>query len=138
MIAKLFLDSRSSGMVEVCIEFVLAIHHHSLTMLDSIITMDKTMICYHTSKKKEQSQQWIKKGQQSPMKAKVHANRTKEMLLAFFYNKGLIYLHIVPRGSTVNAAYIIKDWLTGPASRSSATHPILQSSCQQTSSCFGG
>jgi predicted HAD superfamily phosphohydrolase YqeG len=84
-------------MVEVCIKFVLGIHHHSLAILDSIITMDKTTICYHTSKKKEQSQQWIKKGQQGPIKAKVNANQTKEMLLAFFDNKGLIYLHIIPR-----------------------------------------
>jgi hypothetical protein len=30
------------------------------------------------------------------------------MLLAFFDSKGLIYLHIFPRGSTVNAAYIVK------------------------------
>jgi hypothetical protein len=30
------------------------------------------------------------------------------MLLTFFHSKGLIYTHIVPRGSTVNAAYIVK------------------------------
>jgi hypothetical protein len=30
------------------------------------------------------------------------------VLLTFFDSKGLIYTHIVPRGSTVNAAYIVK------------------------------
>jgi hypothetical protein len=30
------------------------------------------------------------------------------MLLAFFNSKGLVYSHIVPRGSTVNTAYIPK------------------------------
>jgi hypothetical protein len=30
------------------------------------------------------------------------------MLLAFFDSKGLIHLHIVPRGSTVNTMYIVK------------------------------
>jgi hypothetical protein len=38
----------------------------------------------------------------------VHASRTKQMLLAFFDSKGLIYTHIVPRGSTINADYILK------------------------------
>jgi hypothetical protein len=30
------------------------------------------------------------------------------MLFAFFDSKGLVYSHIVPRGSTINAAYIMK------------------------------
>jgi hypothetical protein len=30
------------------------------------------------------------------------------MLLTFFDSKGLIYSHIIPRGSIVNAAYIVK------------------------------
>jgi hypothetical protein len=29
------------------------------------------------------------------------------MLLTFFDSKGLVYLYIVPRGSTANAAYIM-------------------------------
>ncbi len=30
------------------------------------------------------------------------------MLLAFFDSKGLVYSQIIPRGSTVNAPYIVK------------------------------
>jgi hypothetical protein len=80
-------------------------------MLDSIVTMDKTTVCYHMPQMKKQSLQWIKKGQPGPKKAKVRASQTKQiLLLAFFDSKGLIYSHIAPRGSTINAAYIVKVW----------------------------
>jgi histone-lysine N-methyltransferase SETMAR len=107
-VPKLLNDDQKHQRVEVCSEFVKAVQRHSLAMLDSIVTMDETMVCYHTPQSKKQSQQWIQKGQPGPIKAKVQASRTKQMLLAFFDSKGLIYMHIVPRGSTVNAAYIVK------------------------------
>jgi hypothetical protein len=66
------------------------------------------MVSYHTPEIKKQSKQWIEKGQPGPIKARVHANRTKQMLLAFFDNKDLIYTNIVLRGSMVNANYIVK------------------------------
>ncbi len=45
------------------------------------------------------------KGSPGPIKAKVHAMRKKQMVLAFFDSKGLIYTNFVPRGRT---AYIIE------------------------------
>ncbi len=107
-VPKLLSDDQKQQRVEVCTEFVATVHRCSLAMLDTIVTMDETMVCYHTPKTKQQSQQWIKKGQPGPLKAKVHASRTKQMLLAFFDCKGLIYSHTVPKGSIVNAMYIVK------------------------------
>jgi 4-amino-4-deoxy-L-arabinose transferase-like glycosyltransferase len=75
-------------------------------MLDNIVTMEKSMVSYHMPETKNQSKQWIKKG--LPIKARVHASRMKQMLLAFFDSKGLIYTDIVPRGTSINANYIIK------------------------------
>ena len=77
-------------------------------MLGNIITMDETMVSYHTPETKRQSKQWIQKGKPGPIKARVHASRTKQMVLAFFDSKGLVYTHIAPRGTTINAAYIVK------------------------------
>jgi hypothetical protein len=57
---------------------------------------------------KKKSKQWIKKGQPGPRKARVHASWTKQMLMAFFDSKGLIYTHIVPRGISINSAYTVK------------------------------
>ncbi len=40
--------------------------------------------------------------------AKVHTTRKKQMVLAFFEAKGLIYTNFMPRGKTVNAMFIIE------------------------------
>ncbi len=80
----------------------------SATMLQNIVTMDETIVSYHTPETKKQSRQWIEKGKPGPIKAGVHASRTKQMVMAFFDCKGLIYTHIVPGGDKVNAIYIVK------------------------------
>jgi len=107
-VPKLLSDYQMQERVRICSQFVAAIHRRSEWMLDRIVTMDETMVSYHTPETKKQSKQWLLKGQPGPVKAKVHASRTKQMVLAFFDAKGLVYTNIVPRGSTVNAAYITK------------------------------
>jgi hypothetical protein len=67
-VPKLLSDDQKQQPVEICIEFVTTIHHRSLAMLDSILTMDKTIICYHTPQKKQCSigqrrVSWAHKGQ---------------------------------------------------------------------------
>ena len=78
-----------------------------LAVLDKIVTMDESSVSFHTPATKKQSKEWTKKGQPGPIKAKVHASRTSQMVLAFFDNKGPIYTNDVPRGTTVNAIYIL-------------------------------
>ncbi len=107
-VPKLLNEDQKQERVRTCKEFVVAIQRRSMAMLDCIVTMDKTMVSYYTPETKNQSKQWQEKGQPEPIKARVHANRTKQMLLAFFDNKGLIYTNIMPRGSIVNANYIMK------------------------------
>jgi hypothetical protein len=48
------------------------------------------------------------KGTQGLIKAQVHSARNKQMVLAFFDSKGLIYMNFMPRGRTVTASYIIE------------------------------
>jgi histone-lysine N-methyltransferase SETMAR len=76
-----------------------------MAMLDQIITMDEMMVSYRTPQNKKQSKQWIKKGKPGPSKARVNASRTKQMLLVFLDSKGLVYTHIVLKGTTINANY---------------------------------
>jgi predicted HAD superfamily phosphohydrolase YqeG len=71
-----------------------------MSILDNIVTMDETMVSYHSPQTKRQSKQWIKKGLPGPVKAKVAASRTKQMVLAFFDRKGLVYTNIVPGASS--------------------------------------
>ncbi len=93
--------------MRICTEFVAAVHRLSMAMMDNIMTMDETMVSYNTPQTKRQSKQWIKKGLPGPVKAKVAASRTKQMLVAFFDKKGLVSMHIVLRGTTINANYTI-------------------------------
>jgi hypothetical protein len=45
---KLLNDNQKQQQrVEVCSEFVTALHCYSRAMLDSIMTMDEMMVCYH-------------------------------------------------------------------------------------------
>jgi hypothetical protein len=51
--------------------------------------MDESAVSLYTPETKRQSKQWLVKGTPGPIKAKVHATRKKQMVLAFFDAKGL-------------------------------------------------
>jgi hypothetical protein len=74
-------------------------HRHSMAMLDNIVMMDETMVSDHMPQTKRQLKQLIKKGLPGPVKAKVTASRTRQIIIAFLDKKGLVYTHIVPRVS---------------------------------------
>jgi hypothetical protein len=57
---------------------------------------------------KRQSMQWLKKGMACLVKAKVITTRTKQMLLTFFDDQGMVYTNYVPKGVTFNVAYILQ------------------------------
>ncbi len=84
------------------------LHCHSMAMYDQIVTMDESMMSFHTPQAKQQSKQWLVKSEPGLIKAKVHASRSEQMILAFFDSKGLIYTNYVPMGTTVNANYIME------------------------------
>jgi hypothetical protein len=107
-VPKLLSEEQKQERIRVCSDFIAAVHRRSKAMLDAIVTMDKTMVSYHTPETKKQSKQWIPRGQLGPLKARVHASWTKQMVVAFFDSRGLIYTHIVPRGASINATYTIK------------------------------
>jgi hypothetical protein len=86
--------------VRTCESFMLLLRRHSMAMLDRIVTMDESAVSFHRPETKQQSKQWLVKGLPGPIKAKVHASRSKQMVLAFFNSKGLIYTNYVPKGST--------------------------------------
>ncbi len=96
-VPKLLSQDQKIQRVKDCRDFA-AVHRHSFAMLDNIVTMGETMVSYHTPETKKQSKQWIAKGKPGPIKARVQASRTKQMILAFF-DKGLVYSHIVARAS---------------------------------------
>jgi hypothetical protein len=81
------------------------IQRYSMSMLDNIVTMDKSAVLFHMPETKQQSKQWLVKGTPGSIKAKVHTTRKKQVVLAFD-SKGLICTNYVPRGRTFTDAYI--------------------------------
>ncbi len=107
-VPKLLSEEQKLERVWTCRDFIAAVQRRSMSMLDDVVTMNKTMVCYHTPETKKQSKQWIKNGKPGPIKARVQASCIKQMVMAFFDSRGLIYTHIVPRGAKINAMYIVK------------------------------
>ncbi len=87
------------------------VHRYSVSMFDNIVNMEKKAVSFHTRETKQWCKQWLEKGKPGPIKANVHAMRKKQMVLALFNFKVLIYTNFLPRGKTVNALYFI-DALT--------------------------
>jgi histone-lysine N-methyltransferase SETMAR len=107
-VPKILSEDQMKECVRICTELVAAVTRRSKAMLDNIITMDETMVSFHTPETKRQSKKWIQKGKPGPIKSRVHASLTKQMVLAFFGSKGLVYTHIAARGTSINATYIVK------------------------------
>jgi [histone H3]-lysine36 N-dimethyltransferase SETMAR len=106
-VPRLLDNKQKQERVRTCEAFLSMVRRHSKAMLDNIVTMDESMVSFHTPETKQQSKQWLKKGEPGPVKAKVQASRTRMMVMAFFDSKGLIYTHYVPKGTSVNANYIV-------------------------------
>ncbi len=60
----------------------------------------------HTPKIKTQYKQWLEKCKPGPVKAKVSASRTKQIVLVLVHNKGIVYRNYMSRGAKGSADYI--------------------------------
>jgi hypothetical protein len=106
-VPKLLNHEMKNDRVRICEAFLALLHCHSIAMFDQIVTMDESAVSFHMPRTKQQSKQWLEKRTPGPIKGKVQASRTKQMVLAFFDSKGLIYTNYVPTGTMVNAKYIV-------------------------------
>ena len=87
-VPKLLNNEQKEERVRCSDLFIKRFQKDGQAFLDKIVTMDESAVSYHTPETKEQSKQWLKKGTPGPVKARSHATRTKQMVLAFFDNKG--------------------------------------------------
>jgi hypothetical protein len=108
-VPKLLNQEIKKERVRICEAIMLLLRCHSMAMLDRIFIMDESAVSFHIPQTKQQSKQWLVKGEPGSIKAKVHVSRTKQMVLAFFDSKGLIYMNFMPRGTTVNTNYIVES-----------------------------
>jgi hypothetical protein len=104
-VPELLSQVQKEERVRISQDFVDAVEHSGLSMLDHIITMDKTLDSHFIPETKRMSKEWTLKGKPGPLKAKVQASRSKQMVFAFFDSRSLIYTHIASRSSTINAPW---------------------------------
>jgi hypothetical protein len=92
--------------VRTCKAFLAMVHHHSIAMLDQIVTMDKFEVSFTPPRPSSRARSDWERASLAPSRPKA-ASRTKKMVLAFFYHKGFIYTQPYAQGTTVNTNYIM-------------------------------
>ncbi len=76
-VPKNLTDEQKEARVRTSEAFVKRIQQGSFSLLNNIVTMDKTLVSYHTPETKNQSKEWTIKGQPGPLKSKMQETRNK-------------------------------------------------------------
>ena len=78
------------------------------TVLDAMVTCDESWIYCYDPENKRQSSQWKHAGSPRPKKARQSKSTHKLLMIPFFDSTGMIYMHWVPTGQTVNKEYYVE------------------------------
>ena len=76
--------------------------------LDHIVTQDETWLWHYDPETKAQSSVWKTPNTPPPKKARVNKSGGKHMFVFFMDRRGMLLIHQVPEGKTINAAYYSK------------------------------
>lgn len=72
---------------------------------EKLITVDETWIHYYDPDSKQQSQQWLPRGSNPPLKARVTPSLGKVMATIFWDATGILLIDYLQKGLTINAQY---------------------------------
>ena len=78
------------------------------SFLDRIVTTDESMFNLFDPETKMESSVWKRAGSPPPLKARVTKSAYRLMFIFFMDRKGMLLVHAVPQGQTVNADYYSK------------------------------
>ena len=78
------------------------------SVLDALVTYDESLIYCYDPETKRQSSQWKYAGSPRPKKARKSKSTYKLLMIPFFDSTGMIYMHWVPTGQTVNKEYYVE------------------------------
>ena len=98
-------------------------------VLDALVTCDESWIYCYDPETKRQSSQWKHAGSPRPKKARQSKSTQKLLMIPFFDSMGIIYIHWVPTGITVNKEYYT-EVLREFRKRFRRKRPELFESCQ--------
>ena len=77
-------------------------------VLDALVTCYESWIYCYDPETKRQSSQWKHAGSPRPKKARQSKSTHKLLMIPFFDSNGMIYMHWVPIGQTVNKEYYVE------------------------------
>ena len=77
-------------------------------VLDALVTCDESWIYCYDPETKWQSSQWKHAVSPRPKKARQSKFNLKLLMIPFFVSTGMIYMHWVPTGQTVNKEYYVE------------------------------
>ena len=77
-------------------------------LLDALLACDESWIYCYDPETKRQSSQWKHAGSARPKKARQSKSTDKLLMIPFFDSTGMIYMHWVPTGQTVNKEYYVE------------------------------
>ncbi|GBP75472.1 Histone-lysine N-methyltransferase SETMAR [Eumeta japonica] len=76
--------------------------------LRRFVTVDETWIHHNTPETKEQSKQWVSRGERGPKKAKQSLSANKVMATVFWDARGVIHIDYLEKGKTITGEYYSK------------------------------
>ena len=79
-----------------------------LAVLDALVTCNESWIYCYDPETKRQSSQWKHAGSSRPKKARQSKSSHKPLMIPFFDSTGMIYMHWVSTGQTVNKEYYVE------------------------------
>lgn len=107
-IPRLLTDKQKNERVLVSEEFLRRYRREGERFFNRIITTDESWFYQFDPETKAQSSVWKHSSSPPPKKARVVKSKAKHMFIVFMDIEGVILLHAVPEGVTVNAAYYSK------------------------------
>ena len=82
--------------------------HEGEAFLKRIVTGDEVWLHYYDPETKQQSSEWKRPTEPTPLKPRATKSAGKIMAVFFFDSEGVIYRYIVPRGTTVTGNLYIE------------------------------
>lgn len=88
-----------------CKDFLGLVGDNREDIWQRIVTVDETWIRQYDPESKQESMQWMKKGERPPKKFKVEKSASKLLATVFWDSKGILLIDYLPRGTTMNGQY---------------------------------
>ena len=107
-VPRLLTDMEKARRIQDSEMFLRRVKREGDQFLDRIITTDETWLWLFDPESKQQSSVWKRGSSPPPMKAKVNKCGGKFMFIMFADRHGMILIHCVREGCTVNSAYYSK------------------------------